>query len=217
MGASKTQAVRRVRRDPRRETTRAALIEAAETLFADSGVESVSLRQIGTAIGSGNTSVVFYHFGSKEALIEEIFMHRVPALEARRAELLAVAMRVGSARDLPTLVHALWWPVFEQTNADGRHSYAAFLASISRANLGWLRRSMEDSFPVTKDLVARIGAAIPREARRFSKETSRIAFAIIAAALQHCDQHHRRSPKRAKALFSHALRIAAAAMTVPGR
>ena len=58
------------RRDPRREATARALIEAAESLFGQAGVDGVSTRQIGAAIGSANTNVVAYHFGAKDALIE---------------------------------------------------------------------------------------------------------------------------------------------------
>ena len=37
----------RTRKDPRKAATRAAIIEAAEPLFAESGIDAVSLRQIG--------------------------------------------------------------------------------------------------------------------------------------------------------------------------
>ncbi len=51
-------ATRRTRNDPRRAATRAAITETAETLFAEHGIDGVSLRQIGTAVGSANTSGV---------------------------------------------------------------------------------------------------------------------------------------------------------------
>ena len=85
------------RPDPRGEATRIALIEAAESLFADSGVEGVSTRQIGAAIGSSNTNVVAYHFGGKEALIREVYRHRLPQIDRRRGELLKEAERAGVA------------------------------------------------------------------------------------------------------------------------
>ena len=52
-----------------REQTRMTLINAAEELFAQSGIDGVSLRQINVTAGQKNSSAVHYHFGSKESLI----------------------------------------------------------------------------------------------------------------------------------------------------
>src|ERR1700740_3219855 len=108
------------------EVTRGMIMEAAEKMIAKDGVEGVSLRQIRVAIGSAHTNVVTYHFGSKEALIRAIIMDRQAILEHRRAELLAAARKRGLGADLATLTHAVWYPLFELTNAEGRHPYAAF-------------------------------------------------------------------------------------------
>jgi AcrR family transcriptional regulator len=209
------EVVARIRKNSRRDTTRAALIEKAEKMFAESGIEGVSLRQIGAAIGSGNPNVVAYHFGSKEALLKEIFLHRLPEFEGRRAELLAIAERSGKGHDMKTLVHALYQPFFEQKNADGRHSYVAFIASISRANWGWVRHPIGDAFPVANEIVARIRAAMPEKARDYHKERSRAAFSIISSVLQFCDQNYADDPDRAKQVFTDALRQTAAAMEAP--
>ena len=46
-------------------STKEQIVLAAEGLFAERGIEGVSLRQIGTAAGNGNNSAVQYHFGTK--------------------------------------------------------------------------------------------------------------------------------------------------------
>ena len=56
-----------------REHTRQQLILAAEKLFAESGIDSVSLRQINLEAGQKNSSAAHYHFGSKDALILSIY------------------------------------------------------------------------------------------------------------------------------------------------
>lgn len=48
------------------------MIKAAEELFAESGHENVSLRQL-TSHAGVNISAVNYHFGSKELLVEAVF------------------------------------------------------------------------------------------------------------------------------------------------
>jgi AcrR family transcriptional regulator len=60
------------------------LIEVAERLFAERGLDGVSLRQIATEAGTSNNSAVRYHFGSKDALIATIIEYRLPRIIQRR-------------------------------------------------------------------------------------------------------------------------------------
>jgi AcrR family transcriptional regulator len=155
----------RTRRDPRREATRIALIEKAEALIAEFGVEGVSTRQIGAAIGSANNNVVAYHFGSKEELITAIYHHRLPAIEARRAELLGELECDGRATTLRGLLNALWRPLYEQRGEDGKHSYAAFLAGLARSGWAWTRYSLDQDYRVLNAIVERIRALLPTAAQ----------------------------------------------------
>ena len=108
-------------------STKEQILLAAERMIADHGVDGVSMRQIATAIGSGNNSAVLYHFGSKEKLVEAIFEHRLPRLRERRAEL--IAERVPS--DLRGWLECQIVAVLEQSDlADS--NYLSFVASISQ-------------------------------------------------------------------------------------
>ena len=206
---------RRTRKDPRRESTRLALIEQAETMFGNDGVDAVSLRQIGVAIGSANDNVVAYHFGDKEALIEAIFKHRVPAIEARRAELFAVAIQSGRDRDLATLIHALMQPFFEQTNALGQHSFAAFLASVSRSTLGRVRLAIDESFPVTREIVTRIRASVPKAALPLYDMRWLILIETTTIALAWIDEQGLSDQRRGELYFADALRMVTSAISAP--
>jgi len=63
--------------------TRLALMRAAEQLFAQQGVDRVSLREIAIAAGQRNVSAATYHFGSKRELIETILeRHSVPVQDS---------------------------------------------------------------------------------------------------------------------------------------
>ena len=55
--------------------TKAAVFNAAERLFALHGFQNVSVRDI-TAEAGVNLASVNYHFGSKDALLFEIFRRR---------------------------------------------------------------------------------------------------------------------------------------------
>jgi AcrR family transcriptional regulator len=67
---------------------RAALTDAARTLFAARGVDGVSMREIGRAAGHRNTNAVQYHFGDREALVAEVLRPHHDEVAARRAALL---------------------------------------------------------------------------------------------------------------------------------
>src|SRR5260221_14031063 len=67
--------------------TKAAVFGAAERLFALHGFQNVSVRDI-TAEAGVNLASVNYHFGSKDALIFEIFRRRPSELNRERARML---------------------------------------------------------------------------------------------------------------------------------
>ena len=205
----------RKRNDARGEATRTALIEAAESLFAESGVEAVSTRQIGAAIGSSNTNAVAYHFGSKHALILEVYRHRLPAIDRRRRELLDRADAEGTGRDLVELSRVFWRPLFEQTDGVGRHSYARFLAGLERSGMIETRQQVNSEFPETDRLSARIVEVLPAELRPLMRNRLRLATALVCGALVQIDRSTNASPQQCEAMFEDAIMMAAAAMSAP--
>ena len=83
--------------DPEREAaTKATVLAAAERLFALHGFRCVSVRDI-TAAAGVNLASINYHFGSKDALLFEIFRRRTAQLNRERARMLheAAAAHVG--------------------------------------------------------------------------------------------------------------------------
>jgi len=191
----------------RSAATRLSLIETAEALFGEQGVDAVSLRQIGAATGAGNTAVVLYHFGDKEGLIQAILDHRLPDFERRRAQLSA-----GFGDDLPSmeaLLHALWLPLFEQRNQEGNHSYAAFLASLGRSRWGWVWSAGRAEFPATLRLAEAIRLAMPVAARGRFLDRALAATAIMTTTLA---RTNRCDPDEQKASFDDAIAMSAAAL-----
>lgn len=76
--------------------TRRLLIETAERLFAEHGINGVS-REIRLAAGQSNTSAVTYHFGSKTGLLRAILEYRLEFVSARQKFLLD-QMEAGCGR-----------------------------------------------------------------------------------------------------------------------
>lgn len=76
-----------------RADTKLELLIAAERLFATKGFDATTVKEITEASGQRNQSVIHYHFGSREAILDAILELRVgPMNEARerlRAKLLS--------------------------------------------------------------------------------------------------------------------------------
>lgn len=92
--------------------TRDKLLDAATALFAERGVANVSLAEIVRAADQRNTSAIHYHFGGRDQVIEAILARHVPALRARRLELLEHA-RATPSDDVRSVAEALVRPVTE--------------------------------------------------------------------------------------------------------
>lgn len=67
--------------------TRSRILDAAERLFMEHGFDGTSMRMI-TGLAGVNLAAVSYHFGGKEALIQEVFRRRLTELNRRRLEAL---------------------------------------------------------------------------------------------------------------------------------
>ena len=63
--------------------TKSHLLDVAEHLFAEHGIDATSLRAI-TSQADVNLAAVHYHFGSKEGLVQAIFARRLDPLNADR-------------------------------------------------------------------------------------------------------------------------------------
>lgn len=90
--------------------TKAAVFNSAERLFALHGFQNVSVRDI-TADAGVNLASVNYHFGSKDALLFEIFRRRTGELNRERARMLHEAGdRAGGKPSVRDILEALFAP-----------------------------------------------------------------------------------------------------------
>jgi AcrR family transcriptional regulator len=80
--------------------TREQLLDTAEKLFLERGLDEVSLRTIVREAGQRNQSALQYHFGSRDGLVAAILNRRVQDLEARRRDLVDKALTKDPNPDL---------------------------------------------------------------------------------------------------------------------
>jgi AcrR family transcriptional regulator len=109
--------------------TRLALMRAAEQLFAQQGVDRVSLREIAIAAGQRNVSAATYHFGSKRELIEAILeRHSLPIQDNWRPVL---AEDKDHELELKRLVELVVKPVVDKVDdPDGGRCYLELCAEL---------------------------------------------------------------------------------------
>lgn len=75
---------------------RDALVNAARGLFAEQGVDAVSLREVVRVAGHRNTNAVQYHFGDRETLLAAVVEPFEREVGARRAALVDVLLSEGA-------------------------------------------------------------------------------------------------------------------------
>lgn len=71
-----------------RTTQRDVLVSTAERLFAEHGIDAVSLRAVMAEAGT-NVAAVSYHFGTKDALVEAVVRARSDEIRTARDALLS--------------------------------------------------------------------------------------------------------------------------------
>jgi AcrR family transcriptional regulator len=104
--------------------TKAAVLTAAERLFAIHGFRNVSVRDI-TAEAGVNLASVNYHFGSKDALLFEIFRRRTAELSRERARMLHEAEdRYGGHPPVRDILAALIEPPLRWAGRSETHRIA---------------------------------------------------------------------------------------------
>jgi AcrR family transcriptional regulator len=147
--------------------SRELLIDTGERLFADHGINGVSLRQISAEAGQRNTGAVRYHFGDRDGLVRAIFESRLPRVNDYRRQLLTEIDRGGEPEITRRLVAAFVLPLVRELEY-GR--YVGFLNRLSYyARRTHPIRALDPLLTATTDeTLTRLAARVPdrrREAR----------------------------------------------------
>jgi AcrR family transcriptional regulator len=116
----------RARQTARRAATRQFVLDTAERLFVEHGVLAVSNRQIGEAVGYGNSAIVGYHFGTNADLVRAITRRFTADVERSRESMLA---ELGSSTGIHDWLACMVLPWTDHFEAHGPHSYFARLCA----------------------------------------------------------------------------------------
>ena len=155
----------------RGERARADILNAAERLIAERGVQ-VPLRDIAVAAGQRNNSAVNYHFKNRQDLIDAIVRRRLEPMERERAQM--VDALDDDTDDVRAWLRIMVLPFI----GVGSPYYARFLRAASIH----LRADVDESQgSVWPQVLERLAKAIPTDDRHArGRRISAIATAMFA-------------------------------------
>ncbi len=147
-------------RSRRADDTRETILSAAERLFAEHGIASVSHRQIIEAAGQGNNAAVAYHFGTKADVARAIEdKHRV-RIESMRVRMLD---EIGDTPELRDWVACLVRPLTDHLAEIGNPSWYARFAAQAVTDPAYRGVIIQQEFesPTLPHIVEQISRALP--------------------------------------------------------
>jgi len=116
----------------RNTDTRERILDAAERLFMAYGYDGTSMRQI-TGEAAVNLAAVNYHFGSKEALIQEVFRRRLDWLNEERMRVLdRLEAEAGGQPVKPSLIVDAFFGTLLRMADDEARGGMTFLRLLGR-------------------------------------------------------------------------------------
>lgn len=200
------------------EETRVAIMEAAEQLFGDEGIEAVAMRTISVAAGQKNTSSVQYHFKDRDRLLQAIFIYREGQLDTMRAELLEEGRLQGRLGDVRWLLRVIFYPEYRHYIDKGGLPYvrlhAQYLANLRPRGIP---HPVDYDCPSTTayrkaiTLLQEILSELSNE--EFFLRLESVGALFLGALIQHSARQADRRALR-PALFAILLEMMTAAMTV---
>lgn len=121
-----------------------AITAAATELFAERGVDGVSLADIRSASGHRNRSAVAYHFGSKEELVRTLITQVVDAHDSLRMRLLDQLERADTAPALPQVLAVAVAPMADDLTERPRRLRLRMLANVvtDERHMGFVQQLM---------------------------------------------------------------------------
>jgi AcrR family transcriptional regulator len=192
------------------DDTRTKLLCAAEQLFAERGVEAVSLREITRAAGARNVIAVQYHFEDRAGVLGAILDKHLPDVDARRHALLDEIEAAGIPAARP-LAGALVRPLAAKlSDPDGGPAFLQIYAELLNRPSPQVR-SADGRFGSLSRWREAVEPLLDREAVRLHRRLTAIVHTAVELA-----RRARSAPHTDDRLFtSYLVDVVAAILTAP--
>lgn len=206
--------------------TRERLLDAAERLWGERGVEAVSLREIRLEAGQRNSSALQFHFGDRDGLQLALSQRHMPRIAATQEHLYWALVDAGRQDELAGLVEVMVRPGAEYlSRGPSERAWTKIVAEqISRPEL-----QLDDVAEHVPELTYRVGAQLhQRLVELIAPELAveRMMSVFIACAHLSADRARQEdlpSGRAGRAMLpfdrwlANLLDMAVAAMTAPPR
>ncbi|ALH82174.1 TetR/AcrR family transcriptional regulator [Sphingopyxis macrogoltabida] len=103
-------------------------------LFAERGIDGVTVRQIAEAAGQKNHAALTYYFGSKEALIRELIVDGARAIDERRNAALDGSVAAGGPRSVVEVMEILVETSVDPDPPPWGECYNRFIVGLQLSN-----------------------------------------------------------------------------------
>jgi AcrR family transcriptional regulator len=202
--------------------TRRRFIEAAQRLFAERSIDSVSVNEITLAAGQKNRNALRYHFGNREGLVQAIIDQHAKRVLALRAPYLASA-EVGGEPAARLAARGLVMPVVDYLEENpGAIYYVKILSQLAALNNDVLNPSTRSSLSFQNDdqLAGVMRSALdhlkPAEAQRRLFLAISFTFHGIADICRACERDDMASVlQNRKAMFAQAVLAVETLLSAP--
>lgn len=180
---------------------KAAMIEAAERLFAEHGIDGVSMRDVAAAAGQRNNSAVQYHFNGRDGLLHAVFRYRMTDINRARHRYLGEIDRDGRGAEIRALVEAGILPLtrFLGSTPEGSH-YARFIARVS-PTVDFFRGDLDTIRDANTEVVERLIGTLGHLTRRTARERVDLMYNMVVSALAVYEQRRAEGIPVTKATF----------------
>lgn len=163
-----------------RTDTKQKILDTAERLFGEHGIQATSLRHI-IAEANVNLAAIHYHFQSKEALLEAVVLRRIGAVNRMRLARLDVFEAGGRVPTVEEILDCFLTPVFDAIEGQDGRQFARFIGRVQTESSEMIPKMFAGQF---RPLLDRFLAALRRTLPDLSVEdlTWRVFFGVGAMA-----------------------------------
>lgn len=167
------------------EATRQRILDVAERLFADAGFHATSIRDIAHH-AECQFALIGYHFGAKEALLDQVLARRSDVLNRERlAHLEALRAAHGAAPlALRDLVGGFVGTIMARADSgdEGWRNYTRLIAVVA-ASAEWKDLAEKHFNAVARQYIAELQRSLPEVS---SEDLHRAFFFMVGAMLAVC-------------------------------
>lgn len=201
------------------DETRIRIMETAERLFGELGIEATPLRTISTQAEQRNTNSVQYHFGDRLGLLRAIFDYREAQLDRLRKLLLEQGQTQDKLDDLRWLLRVCFEPNFRHYTRDNGIAYIKLHATyVSNVRPRGVPHPVDDDSPSTayfRQAIALLRTKLSFLTRQqFDMRLSSVGAMFLSALIQY-DASPPEQRVAHDLLFSEVLDMMVAAISVP--